>query len=171
MRLSRAVTAVLILAAACGTGDDPGSGRGGYPAQLARVSGNAHIQERGLARALRIRLEHAGSGEERLAALVVYVDQSARLYQDVVDALGQLDPPGGTASAQDAYIEAWQSQLDLVIAVRDAGFRGPIPFLEALDAPAFDDAVAETRARCEALQAALGASGSKVDLDCDGRPS
>ena len=55
--------------------------------------------------------------------------------------------------------------------VRDAGFPGPRPVLEALEASAFVDAAAETKARCEDLQSAVAASGSDVDLVCDGRPA
>ena len=92
----------------------PGPAAGDYFTQLQRVSETAHIQERGLSRDLRVRLDEAAVGEDRMAAVTVYVDQSARLYQDVVDALGQLGPPPELAAAQRAYLEAWQGQLDAI---------------------------------------------------------
>jgi hypothetical protein len=171
MRVRRTFALLLVVAAGCGGNDDAGPAPGDYFAQLQRVSETAHIQERGLRRDLRIRLEEAPPGEERMTVLTVFVDQSARLYEDVVDALGQLDPPPGLAAAQQAYLEAWQGQLELVVAVRDAGFPGPVRILTELGRPAFRDAEIETKARCEDLQSAVAASGSEIDLVCDGRPS
>ena len=59
---------------------------------------------------------------DRKDAVTVFLDQSARLYQDIVDALRQLNAPPDLAAAQQAYLEAWQGQLDLIVKVRDAGF-------------------------------------------------
>jgi hypothetical protein len=171
MRFRRTFALLLVVAAGCGGNDDAGPAPGDYFAQLQRVSETAHIQERGLRRDLRIRLEEAPPGEDRMTVLTVFVDQSARLYKDVVDALRQLDPPPGLAAAQQAYLEAWRGQLELVVAVRDAGFPGPARILEQLELPAFRDAENETKARCEDLQSAVAASGSDIDLVCDGRPS
>ena len=78
-------------------------------------------------------------------AVTVFLDQSARLYQDVVDALRQLNPPPELAGAQQAYLEAWQGQLDLVVKVRDAGFPSSAQVLKELDRPAFRDAAKETK--------------------------
>ena len=144
---------------------------GDYFAQLQRVSETAHIQERGLRRDLGNRLEEAAPGEERMAVLTVYIDQSVRLYQDVVDALGQLDPPQELAAAQRSYLQAWQGELDAMRNVREAGFRSPAQILKQFDLPLFRDTEAETMARCEELQAAVSAAGSGVDLVCDGRPA
>jgi hypothetical protein len=171
VRVRRALAILLVVAAGCGGIGDAGLAPGDYFAQLQRVSENAHIQERGLRRDLRIRLEEAPPGEDRMTVVTVFIDQSAGLYRDVVDALGQLDPPAGLAAAQRAYREAWRSQLELVIAVRDAGFAGPMRILTELGRSAFRDAGNETKARCEDLQAAAEASGSDVDLACDGRPA
>ena len=107
-----------------------------------------------------------------MAVVTVFVDQSARLYQDVVDALRQLDPPPELAAAQQAYLEAWQGQLDLM----RAGPRRRIP--ESGTDPEGARATRLPRCgegdedvRCEDLQAAVDASGSDVDLACGGRPS
>jgi hypothetical protein len=162
---------LLVAAAGCSGNADAGPAPGDYFTQLQRVSETAHIQERGLRRDLRIRLEDAEPGDDRMTVLTVFVDQSARLYQDVVDALGQLDPPPELTAAQHAYLEAWQGQLDLIVAVRDKGFPGPAPILETLERVAFRNAADETKARCEDLQAAVAARGSDVDLVCDGRPT
>jgi hypothetical protein len=170
MRIRHAFV-LLLVAAACGGNADAGPSVGDYFTKLERTSQTAHIQERGLGRDLRIRLENVPPGEDRMAVLTVYVDQSARLYQDVVDALGQLDPPQELAAAQQAYLQAWKGQLDLFVAVRDAGFHGPAGILKQLGLPAFRDAARETDARCEDLQAAVEANGSHVDLACGGRPS
>ncbi|HZB78956.1 MAG TPA: hypothetical protein VE522_03820 [Actinomycetota bacterium] len=171
MRVRRAFAILLVIAAGCGGNAGSGPAPGDYFGQLQRVSENAHIQERGLRRDLRIRLDEAPPGEDRMTVLTVFIDQSAGLYRDVVDALGQLDPPPELATPQRAYREAWRSQLELVIAVRDAGFAGPMRILTELGRPAFRDAGNETKARCEDLQAAVEASGSNVDLACDGRPA
>jgi hypothetical protein len=162
------VFVLLVFLGACGADDDPGPVVGDYFTQLQRVSETAQVQHRGLQRDLRVRLEEAAPGEDRMEVLTVYVDQSARLYRDVVDALVQLDPPDELAGPQQAYLEAWRSQLAVAVGVRDAGFSGPTEILEALQ-PAFDNAAAETRARCDDLQAAVAANGSDVDLACDGR--
>jgi hypothetical protein len=169
MRTGRVLAVFLLLAAACGGDAGSGPGRGDYFTQLERVSETAHIQEHGLRRDLKTRLEEANRIDDRLDAVVVFVDQSARLYQDVVDALRDLDPPQEVARAHRGYLDAWQGQLNLVVAVRDAGFPGPLPYLEALEAPAFEDAATETRSRCEALQSAVAARDRDVDLMCDGR--
>jgi hypothetical protein len=171
MRVRRAFAILLLLAAACGGGADAGPARGDYSTQLQRVSETAQIQERGLRRDLGNRLDKATGGEGRMAVVTVFVDQSVRLYQDVVDALRQLDPPQEVASAQRAYLAAWKGQLDLFIVIRDAGFPSPARILEELGRPAFRQAAKETKARCETLQAAVAASDSDVDLVCDGRPS
>jgi hypothetical protein len=171
MRIRPPIVVLLVVAAACGGDADAGPAPGDYFAQLQRVSETAHIQERGLRRDLRIRIEKASPGEDRLTALTVYVDQGVRLYRDVVDALGDLDPPEELAAPQRAYLEAWRSQLELFTAVRDAGFSRAHRILQQLELPAFRDAGAETKARCEDLQAAVAAAGSDVDLVCDGRPS
>ncbi|MGI8607193.1 MAG: hypothetical protein ACR2L0_08610 [Gaiellaceae bacterium] len=170
MRIRRAFAILLLLAAACGGDADAGPAPGDYFQQLQRVSETAHIQERGLGRDLQSRLREAPAGEERMTVVTVYVDQSARLYEDVVDALRQLDPPQELAGAQRAYLEAWKSQLHLMRQVRDAGLPSPAQILRQLELPAFRDAAAETKARCEDLQAAVTANGSDVDLVCDGRP-
>jgi hypothetical protein len=172
MRLLTGLVVVAFLAAAsCGGDDGSGPGRGDYFTQLERVSETAHIQERGLRHDLNGRLNRAGSPDARLTAVVVYVDQSARLYEDVVDALGDLDPPDEIRAAHQGYLDAWRTQLDLVIAVRDAGFPGPAQYLEALDQQAFDNAGSETRSTCDALQTAVTEEGAQVDLVCDGRPA
>ena len=162
---------LLLLAAACGGGADAGPAPGDYFAQLQRVSETAHIQERGLRRDLRVRLEEATPGEDRRAVVSVFLDQSARLDQDVVDALGALDAPAELASAQQAFLDAWKSSLDLIVKVRDASFPTADEVLERLEAPVFRHAAAEIRARCDDLQAAVAAAGSDVDLVCDGRLS
>ena len=166
-----AAALLLVLAAACGGDADAGPAPGDYFQQLQRVSETAHIQERGLRRDLRSRLEEAAPGAERMAVLTVFIDQSARLYADVIDALRRLGPPSELDGPQQGYLEAWQGQLDLVVKIRDAGFPGPKPILEALEAPAFVDAASQTKTRCEALQTAVAASGRDVDLVCDGRPA
>jgi hypothetical protein len=166
---SLALTLVLIVGA-CGSDEDAGPAVGDYFTQLRRVSETGQIQQRGLQRDLRIRLEEAPPGEDRMTVLTVYVDQSARLYQDVVDALRQLEPPEELAGPQEAYLEAWRGQLTLASSLRDAGFTEPGAILQALQ-PAFGNAAAETRATCDDLQAAVAASGSDVDLVCDGRPA
>ena len=171
MLIRRALAFLLGLAAACGGGADAGPAPGDYFQQLGRVSETAHIQERGLRRDLQSRLEDAPGGEDRMAVLTVFVDQSARLYLDVVDALRQLDPPQELAAAQRAYLDAWRGQLRLMRTVRDAPFPGTAQILKQLELPAFSDAATETKARCEDLQAEVGANGSQVDLVCDGRPS
>ena len=158
-----------VLFGACGSDEESGPAVGDYFAQLQRVSETGQIQQRGLQRDLRIRLEKAPPGDDRMTVLTVYMDQSARLYQDVVDALGELEPPEELAGAQAAYLEAWRGQLNLAVSVRDAGFTGPTAILEALQ-PAFDNAASETRARCDELQSAVATTGSDVDLVCDGRP-
>jgi hypothetical protein len=161
---------LLLIAAACGGDADAGPATGDYFAQLQRVSETAHIQERGLRRDLANRLD-AATGEDRMDVLTVHVDQSVRLFQDVVDALGQLDPPQELAAAQRSYLEAWQGQLDAMRNVREAGFNSPAQILKQFDLPLFRDAEAETKARCEELQASVAATGSGVDLVCDGRPA
>ena len=172
MRLQGLFALLLVVAAACGGDADAGPAPGDYFAQLQRVSENAHIQERGLRRELRLGLEEAASDGDRMAVLTVFVDQSARLYQDVVDALGALDAPEELAAAQRAFLDAWRTQLDLVVAIRDAGYADPDAIVDQLEAEAFREAAMATEARCDDLQAAVAGSGrSDVDLVCDGRPS
>jgi len=170
MRVRRAFALLLVVAAGCGGNGGGGPAPGDYFAQLQRVSETAYIQERGLGRDLRVRLKQ-GAFADRMDVVTVFLDQSARLYQDVVDALRQLDPPPELAASQRAYLEAWQGQLDLVVKVRDAGFPSSVRIVKELGRPAFRDAAQETKARCEDLQAAVQADGSRVDLVCDGRPS
>ena len=167
----RPIVVLLVVAAACGGDADAGPAPGDYFAQLQRVSETAHIQERGLRRDLRVRLEEASPGEDRKAVATVFVDQSARLYQDVLDALGSLDPPPELARPQQAFIDAWRGQLDLIVKVRDAGFPTADRILGQLESKVFRDAAAQTRAACDDLQAAVAGAGSDVDLVCDGRPS
>ena len=164
---ARLLTTLLIVAVACGS---DGSGVAGedYVTQIQRVSVNAHIQERGLARDLQRRLKQAGSQAEKLEALKVFADQSARLYQDVIDALDGLDPPADASRAQDRYGAAWGDQLKLIVKVRDAGF-GVGDFLDTLESQAFHDAANATKNRCEQLQQALSADAAGVDLACDGK--
>jgi hypothetical protein len=165
------VLAAVLLAAACGGDGGSAPGRGDYFAQLERVSQNAHIQDRGLRRDLRVRIGKASGGEDRLTALVVFSDQSARLYEDVVDALRALEPEEEVGAAHQAYVAAWQSRLELVVKVRDAGFASPGGYLEALEGSAFTDATAEIRRRCEELEEAAAAIDEEVDLACRGRPA
>ncbi len=172
MRIARPpFVLLLLLAAACGGDADAGPAPGDYFAQLQRVSETAHIQERGLRRDLRVRLEEATLGEDRRTVVTVFLDQSARLDQDVIDALGALDPPAELAAAQQAFSDAWKSHLDLIVKVRDASFPTADEVLEQLEATVFRNAAAETRTRCDDLQAAVAAAGSDVDLVCDGRLS
>jgi hypothetical protein len=171
MQVRHAFALVLVIAVACGGDAGAGPATDDYFTKLARTSETAHIQARGLRHDLRIRLEESPPGEERMIVLTVFVDQSARLSQDVVDALRQLDPPQELVAAQRAYLEAWQGKLDLFVAVRDAGFSSSWKILKELGRPAFRDAAKETKTRCEDLQAAVEASGSHVDLACGGRPT
>ena len=171
MRIRRLFGLLLVVAVACGGNADTGPSGDDYFTKLERTSQTAHIQERGLRRDLRIRLENIPTGEDRMSVVTVFVDQNARLYQDVVDALRQLDPPQELVTAQRAYLDAWQGQLNLFVAVRDAGFSASWKILKELERPAFRDAATETKTRCEDLQAAVDATGSDVDLACGGRPS
>jgi hypothetical protein len=164
----RAIALLLVLAAACGGEDASALSPGDYFTQLARVSQNAHIQERGLNRDLGARLERA-IPSTRLNVVEVYVGQSARLYQDVVDALSELQPSDGLQSPHDAYVAAWQAQLDLVVKVRDAGYDSLDLYLVAFDGPAFTEARDATKARCQDLQTAVAAAGREVDLACERR--
>jgi hypothetical protein len=162
----RAVGAVLlVLASACAGDVDAGPARGDYFDQLARVADTARIQERGLRRDLRVRLEDAAGGLERIEALRVFVDQSARLRQDVVDALQTMEPPEEVATAHGAYIEAWRAELDLYAAVREAGYTAQ-EILETLEDPAFRAATADRRSACESLASAVTQLGENVDLSC-----
>ena len=142
--------------------------QGDYFIQLARISQNARIQERGLRRDREVRLERA-LPSARLGVVEVYIGQSARLYQDVVDALSALQPEDGLEGLHDAYVAAWQAQLDLFIKVRDAGFDSVTGYLEQLETPAFTEASDATKARCRELQTAVAAAGSEVDLACERR--
>jgi hypothetical protein len=169
MRISQAFVILLVAVAACGGKAGAGPDAEDYFTKLQRTSETAHIQERGLGRDLRIRIDEATTADDRMAVVTVFVDQSARLYQDVVDALRQLDPPRELAAAQQAYLDAWQGQLDLFSAVRDAGFPSAARILDQLGQQAFRDAAKETKTRCEDLQSAVEASGSPIDLMCDGR--
>ena len=171
MGIPRPIVVLLVAAAACGGNADAGPAPGDYFAQLQRVSETAHIQERGLRRDLRVRLEEATPGEDRKAVVTVFVDQSARLYQDVLDALETMKPPSELVAAQQGFIDAWRAQLDLTVKVRDAASPSADRILEQLESPVFRDAAAHTRAACDELQAAVAAAGSDVDLVCDGRPS
>ena len=171
MRIRCAFALLLVVAVACGGNADAGANAGDYFTKLERTSQTAHIQERGLRRDLRTRLENVPAGEDRLSVVTVFVDQSARLYQDIVDALRQLDAPQELAAAHQAYLEAWQGQLDLFVTVRDAGFSNSGKILTELGRPAFRDAAKETETRCEHLQSAVDASDSHIDLACGGRPS
>jgi hypothetical protein len=168
MRVRGMVVLSLLIAAACGGDADAGPARGDYFTQLQRVSETAHIQDRGLRRDLVRRLKEAAA-EDRMTVLTVFVDQSVRLYQDVVDALRQLDAPPELAEEQRAYREAWQGQLVVMRAVREAGFRSSAQILKQFGLPAFKDAAATTRTRCEALEDAVRSSEPDVDLVCDGR--
>ncbi len=171
MRIARPLVVLLLLTAACGGDADAGPAPGDYFTQLQRVSETAQIQERGLRRDLRVRLEEAAPGEDRRAVVSVFLDQSARLDQDVLDALGRLVPPPELVAAQQAFFDAWKSHLDLIVKVRDARFPTADEVLEQLEAPVFRTAAKETRARCDDLQAAVAAAGSDVDLVCEGRVS
>jgi hypothetical protein len=171
MRVRGLFVIAFLIAAACGGDADAGPAPGDYFAQLQRVSETAHIQERGLRRDLGNRLDEAAAGEDRMTVLTVFVDQSVRLYADVVDALRRLDPPQELAAVQQSYLEAWRGQLDAMRDVRDGRFHSPAQILKQFELPLFTDAAAKTKARCEELQAAVAASGSDVDLVCDGRPA
>jgi hypothetical protein len=171
MRIARPLVLVLLFVGACGGDGGSRPAPGDYFAQLQRVSETAHIQERGLRRDLRIRLEEAAPGEDRRAVVSVFLDQSARLDQDILDALGALDPPSELAAAQQAFFDAWKSSLDLIVKVRDASFPTADEVLERLEAPVFRNAAKEIRRRCDDLQAAVAAADSDVDLVCDGRLS
>ena len=170
MRVALGLLVVAMIAVACGGGDEPGPAAGDYFTELQRVSETAQIQERGLHASLRSRLNDAELPEDRLDVLLVYVDQSADLYQDVVDAIRELDAPADLAAAQDAYQDAWQNQVNLFAGVRDGGFTDVVGLSYALASPAFRDAEAETEARCDALQTAVQQTHSGLDLVCDGRP-
>ena len=106
---------LVVLVGACGSDEETGPAVGDYFAQLQRVSETGRIQQRGLQRDLRIRLEEALPGEDRMTVLTVYVDQSARLYQDVVDALDELDllrswpAPKPRTSRRGAANSTWPS--------------------------------------------------------------
>jgi hypothetical protein len=163
-----AIALLLLIAAACGGEDASALSPGDYYTQLARVSQNAHIQERGLKRDLGARLERA-IPSTRLNVVEVYVGQGARLYQDVVDALTELQPSDGLEGPHDAYVAAWQAQLDLVVKVRDAGYDSLDLYLEALEGVAFTEARDVTKARCQDLQTAVAAAGREVDLGCERR--
>lgn len=168
MRLAGTLLALAVVAVACGGDAETPPAADDYFSQLARITGNAAIQERGLRRDLRIRLEDAELPDDRVDVVSVFVDQSARLYQDVVDALGGLDAPTDLLAPQAAYADAWRAQLDNIVKVRDE-IQGVGNILEAIDTPLFRDAAAEIHQRCDELQSAVRALDSDVDLRCDGR--
>jgi hypothetical protein len=168
MPLRRAAIALLlILGAACGGDDASALDPGDYFTQLATITENARIQERGLARDLAARVEAAG-GEPPLQVVEVHVGQLVRLYEDVTDALVALEPDETMQLVHDAYVAAWQDQLDLLLKVRDAAFESGTAYLDSIT-NLLTDTRAETRARCEDLQAAIATAGSEVELTCEGR--
>jgi hypothetical protein len=167
MRVAGTILVLAVVAAGCG-GDPEVAPAGDYFGELARISGNAAIQERGLRRDLRIRMEEAKLADDRMNAVTVFVDQSARLYQDVVDALAGLDTPSDLLAPQAAYADAWRTQLDNIVTVRDE-IQGVRHILEAIDSPLIRDGAAEIRERCDELQSAVDALDAQVDLRCDGR--
>jgi hypothetical protein len=164
-----ALGALVILASGCSSDRLPVPGQTDYFTQLKRISENAQIQERGLDRDLRKRLERSTPGQERLDVVVIFVQQSAALYEDVVSALRNLQPVDGLRGPHVAYMTAWEDRLGLMRKIRDAGFRGAMEYLRALDAPAFDRARRATRERCEELRSAASAAGRPVELACDNR--
>jgi hypothetical protein len=164
-----ALAALVVLATGCSSNRLPVPGQTDYFTQLERISENAQIQERGLDRGLRKGLERSTPGQERLDVVVIFVQQSTALYEDVVSALRDLQPVDGLRGAHVAYTTAWEDRLALMRKIRDAGFRGAREYLRALDAPAFDRARRATRARCEELRSAASTAGRPVDLTCDGR--
>lgn len=164
----RALPIVLAVAVACGGDGGSSAGRGDYYTELERISQNAHIQERGLQRELTQRLD--GPASERLSAIEINVDQRARLYEDVVDALTALEPLEELGAAHDAYVEAWRGELALIKKIRDPGFGSVPEYLGALDASAFENARATVRGVCVDLERIAIAAGRQVDLACDGRP-
>ncbi len=165
---TRAIPLVLVLAVACGSADGSPAG-GDYYAELARISQNAHIQVRGLARDFRVRTERAATVAERLDAIEVTVDQRVRLYEDVVDALENLHPAEGIGAAHDAFTEAWEALLDLTRKVRDSGIRTIPEYLETLEAEAFEDAAADVERTCADLETIAAAADRPVDLACGRR--
>jgi len=168
MRLVGTLLALAVLAVACGSDPETTPAADDYFSQLARITGNAAIQERGLKRDLRIRLEEAKLPEDREDVVSVFVDQSARLYRDVVDALGSLEPPTDLLAPQAAYADARRAQLDNMVKVRDE-IQGVGNILDAIETPLFRDAAAEVQERCDELQSAVQALDADVDLRCDGR--
>jgi hypothetical protein len=98
----------------------------------------------------------------------VHVGQLARLYQDVIDALEDLQPEEPLQRPHDAYVAAWQEQLDLLVKVRDAAFESAIAYLDSVER-LLAETRAETTARCQDLRTAFTAVGSDVQLSCQGR--
>lgn len=171
VRASRATAIALLLAVACSSAGGSPVGRGDYFSEVARVSQNAHIQERGLERELAGRLKRAATPAERLTTLEIYLDQRTRLYEDVADALAALDPFEGLDAAHDGYVETWQQLLELVRKVRDAGFDSVTDYEDALATSAFETARTAVETACEDLQTVAAAAERPVDLACDDRPS
>ena len=165
-----ATVPLVLLLVACGSAGGSPSGGGDYFAQLERISQNAHIQERGLRRALEQRVEQAATPRERLGAIEVTMDQRVRLYEDVVAALNGLESADGLEAAHEAYVQAWEELLELNQKVRDSGLRTVPEYLATLNAEAFDAAIADVEAACEDLQTVASAADRPVDLACDGRP-
>ena len=162
-----AIALLLVLAAACGGEDASALDPTNYFTQLARIGENARIQERGLVRDLSARVE-AADGAPQLQVVEVHVEQLVRLYEDVIDALTALEPEEALRGPHDAYVAAWQAQLDLLLKVRDAVFETATAYLDSLTT-LLTEAKAETRARCESLQTAITGVGSEVELTCGGR--
>jgi hypothetical protein len=169
VRALRAVPVVVLLVA-CGSAGGSPTGGGDYFGQLERISQNAHIQERGLVRALDQRVEEAATPRDRLGAIEVTMDQRVRLYEDVVAALNGLETADGIEAAHEAYVQAWEELLELNQKVRDSGVRTVPEYLATLQAEAFDASAANVRSACEGLQTVASAADRPVDLACDGRP-
>jgi hypothetical protein len=169
MPLRPAIALLLVLGAACGGDDASALNPGDYTTQLARITENARIQERGLERVLRSRLESPAPSTE-LEVVEVHVGQLVRLYQDVIDALTALQPEEALQRPHDAYVAAWQAQLDVLLKVQDAAFDSATAYLDSLEPPLAETQSA-TRSRCEDLQTAVTALRSDVQLTCAGRPA
>jgi hypothetical protein len=164
-RLSVAILAVTVLAAACGD-DDAALTVEEYFTQV-EAAGNEFASRGDAADA------ELTESEDPVADAKRIIPEFADILADFVDVLEGITPPEEVAEAHDAAVEAGRDALD---ALRDASeavadvddLGGLVEFFEGPAMTAFNEAGGQFEASCSDLQDVAAEQGLDVDLRCNG---
>jgi serine/threonine protein kinase len=146
---------------------DPTPSTADYTADVQVAFDAARANRNNLAAQVQAAGEGPSSFDEVRELYLPFLEGYIESSRELLDALGQIEPPDEFGRVHENYLDALSSETDALQAFAD-GFAGveTVEQLAGLQSTGFQEASAGEDAACQALQDAIVAGGQQADLSC-----